>query len=113
MAVEEYAHGSSIWADVVAENLPEITERLSLSWSTWSGRWAVLPKAGGSAVLSGGLIRTDTVGTFQMKIGASLVTPEAVPEGSYIIVCQADNAIADFSKEFAKVEIDVIAAKIP
>lgn len=108
---EKKKQGESIWFSAEAEGLPELTEQLTLAWGTWTGKWALVSKAGGVAVLSGTLDRSATVGTFEATIGASETV--AVPVGSYLLVCQADNASVDFSSEFAELAIDIAAAKIP
>lgn len=105
------AQGSNIWFDAVADGLPELTERLELAWPTWTGKWALVPAAGGTAVLSGYLDRSDTVGTFEGRIGASETV--SVPVGKYNLVCQADNTTVDFSDEFAKSALEITPAHIP
>jgi len=110
MAIKK-AQGANIWFDAVAEDLPALTEQLELAWATWTGKWALVPVAGGTAALSGDLTRSTTVGTFEGRVGASETV--AVPVGKYNLVCQADNAGVDFSDEFAKLSIEITAALIP
>jgi hypothetical protein len=77
-------------------------------WSNWSGLWSIRATLDDPVLLAGMLIRSETEGLFQLRIGpAGVVGWASLPVGQYILTTEVNNASADFrSEEQSKVIIE-------
>ena len=89
--------GNSLWVDVTCENV----EAIDATWSHWSGIWSITETLGGVAILEGNLVRSDTIGTFYLRIGPTSggATWNTLKVGTYILNTEINNTSADYRHE--------------
>ena len=105
MAIKKKA-GDSIWIDVTGEALTTVDE----TWANWEGSWAIVTALGAVPTLSGTMTKGATIGSFQIRIGAT--TMAAVDAGSYILVVQVENSTVDYVQEIAQEKLTITAQGI-
>ena len=100
MAIKK-KQGDSLWVDISGNDFNVVDE----VWANWTGSWAIVAALGEEPVLSGTMAKTDTIGQFRVRIGASYM--QTVPVGSYILVCEVKNDTVDYCQEIAQEKLTI------
>jgi len=98
--------GDSIWIDVTGDALSTVDG----VWDNWTGSWAIAATIGAIPVASGAMSKGTTIGTFQIRIGASVM--EDVPVGKYYLIVQVENSTVDYRQEIAQEKLEIVAQGI-
>lgn len=70
------------------------------TWVNWTGLWTIRASLDTAVILSGTLSRSDTAGTFNLRIGPVTTSGWAtLPVGQYVLTIEINNATADFRIE--------------
>jgi hypothetical protein len=83
--------GDSLWIDITCDSADSIDS----VWAHWTGVWSIA-----GTILTGSLIRSNTPGVFQLRIGPATVSGwKELPVGTYQITVQIDNSSVDYRHE--------------
>jgi len=95
MATYKRRQSESLWVDIECTRTTEIHD----TWFDWVGAWKLLDSAG-VVVMSEELVRADTVGVFQLRLGPTRYPDfAALPEGRYALVYQFRCDAVDYDQE--------------
>lgn len=98
--------GDSIWIDVTGDALSTVDE----VWDNWTGSWAISTTIGATPTASGSMSKGPTIGTFKIRIGASVM--ENVAVGKYYLIVQVENSTVDYRQEIAQEKLEIVAQGI-
>jgi len=73
---------------------------IDTTWANWSGLWTIRASLDTAVLLSGTLVRPDTEGTFNLRLGPVTTSGwSTLAVGQYVLTIEINNATADYRTE--------------
>lgn len=87
--------GDSLWIDYDLSNYKVIDS----TWANWSGTYEISTTETSTPALTGTLVRSNTEGTFNLRLNTTNSTWNAIGVGTYKLMVQFYNSTAEYREE--------------